>query len=82
MVDWQTNLTKALQKENPNGNATTKNASAVPNINGMNEMEEHRQEQPLSSQPFSDTNKISIVKEATSFDNVFDAFCMSLIFWH
>jgi nitrite reductase (NO-forming) len=42
------------------------NASAVPNINGMNEMEEHRQEQPLSSQPSSDTNKVSIVNGATT----------------
>jgi nitrite reductase (NO-forming) len=66
MVDWQTNLTKALQKENPNGNVTTKNASADPNNNGMNEMEEHRQEQPLSSQPPSHTNKVSIVKGATT----------------
>jgi nitrite reductase (NO-forming) len=73
MVDWQANLTKALQKENPNGNATTKNASAAPNINGMNEMEEHRQEQPLSSQPFSDTNKVSIVKGATTLgDKAYD----------
>jgi nitrite reductase (NO-forming) len=66
MVDWQTNLTKALQKENPNGNVTTKNASAAPNNNGMNEMKEHQQEQSLSSQPPSDTNRISIVKGATT----------------
>jgi hypothetical protein len=45
MVDWQTNLTKALQKENPNGNVTTLNTTAAPNINGMNEMGQHRQEQ-------------------------------------
>ena len=66
MVDWQTNLTKALQKENPNGNVTTKNASAAPNNNGINEMGQHRQEQPLSSQLSSDTNKVSIVKGGTT----------------
>jgi nitrite reductase (NO-forming) len=69
MVDWQTNLTKALQKENPNGNVTTLNTTAAPNINGMNEMGQHRQEQPLSSQLSSDTNKVSIVKGGTTLGN-------------
>jgi hypothetical protein len=68
MVDWQTNLTKTLQKENPNGNVTTQNTTAAPNINGMNEMEQHRQEQQesSSSQLSSHTNKVSIVKGGTT----------------
>jgi nitrite reductase (NO-forming) len=61
MIDWQANLTKSLQKENPNGNVTTTNITAAPHNNGMNEMIEHRQE-PSSS----DTNKVSIVKGATT----------------
>jgi nitrite reductase (NO-forming) len=59
MIEWQDSLTKSLQKENPNGNVTTKNDE-------MTEMEEHRQEQPLSSQPSSDTNQVSIVRGATT----------------
>jgi nitrite reductase (NO-forming) len=66
MIEWQDSLTKSLQKENPNGNVTTKNIAAVPNNNEMTEMEEHRQEQPLSSQPSSDTNQVSIVRGATT----------------
>ena len=73
MVDWQNNLTKVLQKENPNGNITIKNTAEAPNNNHMNEMIEHQQqqqqqeqEQPLSSQPSSDMNKVSIVKGATT----------------
>jgi nitrite reductase (NO-forming) len=64
MVDWQTNLTKSLQKENPNGNVTTKNTVESPNHNEMNEMIEHLQQEPSSSQPSSD--KVSIVKGATT----------------
>jgi nitrite reductase (NO-forming) len=73
MIEWQASLTKSLQKENPNGNVTTKNIAAAPNNNEMTEMEEHmtemeehRQEQPLSSQPSSDTNQVSIVRGATT----------------
>src|SRR5215212_2398064 len=69
MVDWQTNLTKVLQKENPNGNITTKNTAEAPNNNEMNEMGQHRQQEqqePFSSQPSSDMNKVSIVKGATT----------------
>ena len=66
MIEWQDSLTKSLQKENPNGNVTTKNIAAAPNNNEMTEMEEHRQEQPLSSQPSSDTNQVSIVRGATT----------------
>jgi nitrite reductase (NO-forming) len=62
MIDWQTNLTKSLQKENPNGNVTTTNITAAPHNNGMNEMIEHLQQEPSSS----DTNKVSIVKGATT----------------
>ena len=62
MIDWQANLTKSLQKENPNGNVTTTNITAAPHNNGMNEMIEHLQQEPSSS----DTNKVSIVKGATT----------------
>ena len=62
MVDWQNNLTKVLQKENPNGNVTTTNITAAPHNNGMNEMMEHLQQEPSSSE----TNKVSIVKGATT----------------
>jgi nitrite reductase (NO-forming) len=63
MIDWQANLTKSLQKENPNGNVTTTNITAAPHNNGMNEME---QQEPSSSELSSDTNKVSIVKGATT----------------
>ena len=62
MIDWQANLTKSLQKENPNGNVTTTNITAAPHNNGMNEMIEHLQQEPSSSE----TNKVSIVKGATT----------------
>ena len=62
MIDWQSNLTKSLQKENPNGNVTTTNITAAPHNNGMNEMIEHLQQEPSSSE----TNKVSIVKGATT----------------
>jgi nitrite reductase (NO-forming) len=65
MIDWQANLTKSLQKENPNGKVTTTTATTAAgatNNNGMaHEMEQHHQ-QPSSS----DTNKVSIVKGATT----------------
>jgi nitrite reductase (NO-forming) len=66
MIDWQANLTKNLQRENPNGNVTT--TEAANNNNAMNEMEKHHQQvPPSSSQPSSNTNtdKVSIVKGAT-----------------
>jgi nitrite reductase (NO-forming) len=68
MVDWQNNLTKVLQKENPNANITIKNTAEAPNSNKMNEMIEHQQQQqqPFSSEPSSDMNKVSIVKGATT----------------
>jgi nitrite reductase (NO-forming) len=64
MIDWQANLTKSLQRENPNGNVTTI-STAKP---AMNEMEKHHQQvPPSSSQPSSNTNtdKVSIGKGAT-----------------
>jgi nitrite reductase (NO-forming) len=66
MIEWQDSLTKSLQKENPNGNVTTKNDEMNEMEEHMTEMEEHRQEQPLSSQPSSDTNQVSIVRGATT----------------
>jgi nitrite reductase (NO-forming) len=68
MVDWQNNLTKVLQKENPNANITIKNTAEAPNSNKMNEMIEHQQQQqqPFSSEPSSEMNEVSIVKGATT----------------
>ena len=66
MIDWQANLTKSLQKENPNGKVTTTTATTAAgatNNNGMaHEMEQQHHQQPSSS----DTNKVSIVKGATT----------------
>jgi plastocyanin len=68
MIDWQANLTKSLQKENPNGNATTSTATENDNNNkAMSGMEEHHRQMPSSSsQPSSNTNKVSILKGATT----------------
>ena len=49
MIDWQANLTKSLQKENPNGNVTTTNTTAAPHNNGMNEMDRTPQQEPSFS---------------------------------
>jgi nitrite reductase (NO-forming) len=70
MIDWQANLTKSLQKENPNGNVTaTSTATENDNNNkAMSGMEEHHRQMPSSSssQPSSNTNKVSILKGATT----------------
>jgi nitrite reductase (NO-forming) len=57
MIDWQANLTKSLQKENPNGTVTT--TVAAKSANEMEEMEEMKQ-------PHSNMNEVSIVKGATT----------------
>jgi nitrite reductase (NO-forming) len=72
MIDWQTNLTKSLQKENPNGKVTTTSATTAENNNNETKgMEQHNEQQKqTSSQAFpSNTNKISIVKGATTLDD-------------
>ena len=56
MIDWQANLTKSLQKENPNGKVTTTTATTADrtNNNEMNGMEQHneqQQQQPLNNLP-------------------------------
>jgi nitrite reductase (NO-forming) len=71
MIDWQTNLTKSLQKENPNGKVTTTTTSttmAENNNNEMKGMEQHNNEQQkqTSSESSSNINKVSIVKGATT----------------
>src|SRR6476659_3946852 len=68
MIDWQANLTKNLQRENPNGKVTTISTGTP----AMNEMEKHHQQvPPSSSQPSSNTNtdKVSIVKGATILED-------------
>ncbi|MGA8913092.1 MAG: multicopper oxidase domain-containing protein [Nitrososphaeraceae archaeon] len=83
MVGWQANLTKSLQKANPNGKATTTTATGAANITnnkGMaHEMEQHHQQpqqQPPSSPP-TNTNKVSIVNGAATLGN--KAFSPNLI---
>ena len=68
MIDSQANLTKSLQKENPNGNVTATSTATENNNNKvMSGMEEHHRQMPSSSsQPSSDTNKVSILKGATT----------------
>jgi nitrite reductase (NO-forming) len=67
MIDWQANLTKSLQKENPNGKVTT-GTTPSNNNNTMNEMEQHHphSQVPSFSQHSSNTNKVSIVKGAAT----------------
>ena len=89
MVGWQANLTKSLQKANPNGKATTTTATGAANITnnkGMaHEMEQHHQQQqqqqqqktkPPSSPP-TNTNKVSILNGAVTLGN--KAFSPNLI---
>jgi nitrite reductase (NO-forming) len=66
MIDWQANLTKSLQKENPNGKVTTTSTASVAAINNntMSRMEE-QQHHPHPQIP-SNTNKVSIVKGAAT----------------
>lgn len=81
MVDWQANLTKSLQKANPNGKVTTTAATGAANNanNGMaHEMEQqhHHQQPPPSASPIN-TNKVSIVHGAAALGN--KAFSPNLI---
>ena len=70
MIDWQTNLTKSLQKENPNGKVTTTSATAAENndneTKGMEQHNEQQKNQTSSQASSSNTNKVSIVKGATT----------------
>jgi nitrite reductase (NO-forming) len=81
MVDWQANLTKSLQKANPNGKVTTTPAAgaAGSTMNGMaHEMEQHHQQQsPSPSASPINTNKVSIVHGAATLGN--KAFSPNLI---
>jgi nitrite reductase (NO-forming) len=79
MVDWQANLTKSLQKANPNGKVTTTTATrAANNTNNemAHEMEHHHQQPPPSASPIN-TNKVSIVHGAATLGN--KAFSPNLI---
>ncbi|HEY6164536.1 MAG TPA: multicopper oxidase domain-containing protein, partial [Nitrososphaeraceae archaeon] len=82
MVGWQANLTKSLQKADPNGKATTTGAANITNNNGMaHGMEQHHQQQrqqpPPSSSPPTNTNKVSILNGAATLGN--KAFSPNLI---
>jgi nitrite reductase (NO-forming) len=68
MIDWQANLTKSLQKENPNGTITT--TVTVKSANEMEEMEE-------MEQPHSNMNEVSIVRGATTLGD--EAYSPSLL---
>ena len=61
MTNWQANLTKSLQKQNPNGKVIT-TATANHN-NEMKGMEEHHR-QFASQSSYSNTSKVSIVRGA------------------
>ena len=64
MNDWQMNLTKSLQKANPNGKATaTYNTPILMNSNEMNKMEQHLSS---SSTPPINSTQVSVVKGATA----------------
>ena len=68
MIDWQANLTKSLQKENPNGTVTTTlTAKSANEIEEMEEME----------QPHSNMNEVSIVRGATTLGD--EAYSPSLL---
>ena len=64
MIDWQANLTKSLQKENPNGKVTSTSNAVANKNNAINEMEKHHHEEVPSSQPFP--SKVLIVKGAAT----------------
>ena len=67
MNDWQMNLTKSLQKANPNGKITAttpNNTESTNNLKGMSEKEQHT---PLSSS--SNSTEVSVVKGATTLGN-------------
>jgi hypothetical protein len=45
MIDWQTNLTKSLQKEDPNGKVTATSTSMAENNSEMKGMEQYNEQQ-------------------------------------
>ena len=68
MVDWQTNLTKTMQKANASGTVTTSMVHPHSNNHGMIMETEHPQKQSsnISSSNNSITNEVSIVKNAAT----------------
>ncbi len=68
MNDWQMNLTKSLQKANPNGNVTATTAKATTNEDSNNHVM-NKLEQQSSSSPSSNSTKVSVVKGATTLGN-------------
>jgi plastocyanin len=76
MNDWQMNLTKSLQKANPNGkitattSTTSNNIESTNNHGGMSENEQHASSAPASASPSStNSTEVSIVKGATTLGN-------------
>ena len=69
MVDWQTNLTKTLQKANPNGTVTTSVVPPRGNNHGMMMMNPERLQEQSSNASFANnsiTNEVTIVKKAAT----------------
>ncbi|HET7284250.1 MAG TPA: multicopper oxidase domain-containing protein [Nitrososphaeraceae archaeon] len=83
MVDWQANLTKSLQKANPNGKVTTTAATGAANnannrmAHEMEQQHHHQQQPPPPSASPINTNKVSIVHGAATLGN--KAFSPNLI---
>jgi nitrite reductase (NO-forming) len=68
MVDWQANLTKTIQKANPNGTVTTSVVHPRGNNHGMMMNPERLQEQSSNASFVNNsrTNEVTIVKKAAT----------------
>jgi nitrite reductase (NO-forming) len=66
MVEWQANLTKTLQKADPNGNVTTSNANPESNHHEMTNEKANLQEHTFN---ITKTNGVDIVKGAATLGN-------------
>jgi nitrite reductase (NO-forming) len=66
MADWQANLTKTLQKADPNGNVTTSNANPESNHHEMTNEKANLQEHTFN---ITKTNGVDIVKGAATLGN-------------
>jgi plastocyanin len=67
MTNWQANLTKSLQKQDPNGKVIT--TATADHNNEMKGIEEHNHRQLTSQSSYSNTSKVSIVKGAAALGN-------------
>jgi nitrite reductase (NO-forming) len=69
MNDWQMNLTKSLQKANPNGIITATSSNNIESTNNHKAMSDKEQHTPLSSSSSSNSTEVSVVKGATTLGN-------------